>query len=164
LPLPAARPPSHVSSSAEAGSSEPAPRSAGVGGAGTGAAGRAGSGAGAAGHIAGARAEPVASAVDRSHEVGPDGAAFDPSTGALAVDYHGGPVVLVWDRVLRDGKHPRDGHNLVYHDFAHKLDMLDGEADGTPLLASREERARWHDLLCEFYQQDSAARVANLSS
>jgi Mlc titration factor MtfA (ptsG expression regulator) len=62
--------------------------------------------------------------------------------------HHGGPVVLAWDRVLRDGKHPHDGHNLVYHEFAHKLDMLDGEADGTPLLASREERERWHDV-CE---------------
>jgi len=62
--------------------------------------------------------------------------------------HHGGPVVLAWDRVLRDGKHPHDGHNLVYHEFAHKLDMLDGEADGTPLLASREERERWHGV-CE---------------
>jgi len=59
-----------------------------------------------------------------------------------------GPVVLAWDRVLRDGKHPRDGHNLVYHEFAHKLDMLDGQADGTPPLATREQRRRWHEV-CE---------------
>ena len=59
-----------------------------------------------------------------------------------------GPVVLAWDRVLHDGKHPRDGHNLVYHEFAHKLDMLDGHADGTPPLATRQQRQRWHDV-CE---------------
>lgn len=55
-----------------------------------------------------------------------------------------GPVILAWDRVLRDGKQPRDGNNLVYHEFAHKLDMLDGHPDGTPPLASRAERERWH--------------------
>ncbi|HET8934403.1 MAG TPA: M90 family metallopeptidase [Polyangiales bacterium] len=57
-----------------------------------------------------------------------------------------GPVVLAWDRVLRDGQRPCDGHNLVYHEFAHKLDMLDGRADGTPPLLSQEERRRWHDV------------------
>ena len=59
-----------------------------------------------------------------------------------------GPVVLAWDRVLRDAQRPRDGHNLVYHEFAHKLDMLDGDADGTPPLATREQRRRWQEV-CE---------------
>ena len=59
-----------------------------------------------------------------------------------------GPVILAWDRVLRDGQQPRDGNNLVYHEFAHKLDMLDGHADGTPELATREERVRWQEV-CE---------------
>lgn len=62
--------------------------------------------------------------------------------------YHRGPIVLAWDRVLRDGRHPHDGHNLVYHEFAHKLDMLDGDADGTPPLSSREDYERWHEV-CE---------------
>lgn len=59
-----------------------------------------------------------------------------------------GPVVLAWDRVLRDGRAERDGHNLVYHEFAHKLDMLDGTPDGTPPLVSKEQRERWHQV-CE---------------
>ncbi|MFT3926705.1 MAG: zinc-dependent peptidase [Myxococcales bacterium] len=59
-----------------------------------------------------------------------------------------GPVVLAWDRVLRDGQHERDGHNLVYHEFAHKLDMLDGTPDGTPPLVSRDQREQWHEV-CE---------------
>lgn len=63
---------------------------------------------------------------------------------ALLGEAHlGGPVVLAWDRVLRDGKRPQDGHNLVYHEFAHKLDMLDGSADGTPPLHDRAALARW---------------------
>lgn len=68
---------------------------------------------------------------------------------ALLGEAHGiGPVVLAWDRVLRDGLRPRDGHNLVYHEFAHKLDMQDGQADGTPPLESRAEQKRWQEV-CE---------------
>jgi MtfA peptidase len=64
----------------------------------------------------------------------------------LGEAHHHGPVILAWDRVLRDGRRPNDGHNLVYHEFAHKLDMLDGHADGTPPLHSRELRQHWHDV------------------
>jgi MtfA peptidase len=66
----------------------------------------------------------------------------------LGEAHHRGPVILAWDRVLRDGRLPHDGHNVVYHEFAHQLDMLDGGADGTPPLESAEERERWRDV-CE---------------
>jgi Mlc titration factor MtfA (ptsG expression regulator) len=55
----------------------------------------------------------------------------------------GGPVVLVWDAVLRSCTHPERRHNVVYHEFAHKLDMQDGRADGTPPLAERGQYERW---------------------
>jgi Mlc titration factor MtfA (ptsG expression regulator) len=54
-----------------------------------------------------------------------------------------GPVILVWDAVLRGARHPEQGHNVVYHEFAHKLDMLDGAADGTPPLADSDQLAEW---------------------
>jgi Mlc titration factor MtfA (ptsG expression regulator) len=54
-----------------------------------------------------------------------------------------GPVILVWDAVLHGARHPEQGHNVVYHEFAHKLDMLDGIADGTPPFADREQLADW---------------------
>lgn len=54
-----------------------------------------------------------------------------------------GPVILVWDEVLHGARHPERGHNVVYHEFAHKLDMLDGVADGTPPLVSDDRMARW---------------------
>jgi len=54
-----------------------------------------------------------------------------------------GPVLLVWDAVKRGARHPEQGHDVVYHEFAHKLDMLDGAADGTPELGSRQAVARW---------------------
>lgn len=54
-----------------------------------------------------------------------------------------GPVILVWDAVERSARHPEKGHNVVFHEFAHKLDMLDGAADGTPPLHARADYARW---------------------
>jgi Mlc titration factor MtfA (ptsG expression regulator) len=87
------------------------------------------------------------------------------STGATALlgeaQLHGS-VVLAWDRVLRDTTYPYTGHNLVYHEFAHQLDMLDGDADGTPPLASREERQRWREV-CERTFHELRARVAGSS-
>ena len=54
-----------------------------------------------------------------------------------------GPVIIVWDAALRGGRHPESGHNVIYHEFAHKLDMLDGAADGTPPLHDRDEYRDW---------------------
>ena len=54
-----------------------------------------------------------------------------------------GPVIIVWDAALHGGRHPELGHNVIYHEFAHKLDMLDGAADGTPPLRDRAEYRDW---------------------
>jgi MtfA peptidase len=54
-----------------------------------------------------------------------------------------GPVILIWDAVLGSSRHPELGHNVVYHEFAHKLDMLDGAADGTPPLRGIHEYKDW---------------------
>jgi len=54
-----------------------------------------------------------------------------------------GPVIIIWDAALRGGRHPEFGHNVIYHEFAHKLDMLDGTADGTPPLRDRDEYRDW---------------------
>jgi Mlc titration factor MtfA (ptsG expression regulator) len=53
-----------------------------------------------------------------------------------------GPVVLAWDQAIAGAHRTEPGHNVVLHEFAHKLDMLDGSIDGTPLVP-RELRADW---------------------
>ncbi|VAW89471.1 Inner membrane protein [hydrothermal vent metagenome] len=50
-----------------------------------------------------------------------------------------GPVILSWDDVV--ASHP--GHNVVLHEFAHKLDMLNGRANGMPPLHADMVRQRW---------------------
>lgn len=47
---------------------------------------------------------------------------------------HRGPVTLNWHDVRRAGAHAVNGSNLVIHEFAHKLDMQDGAANGCPPL------------------------------
>jgi Mlc titration factor MtfA (ptsG expression regulator) len=54
-----------------------------------------------------------------------------------------GPVFIAWDVALQQARHPGQGHNVVFHEFAHKLDAEDGTLDGTPRLSDRAERQRW---------------------
>jgi hypothetical protein len=54
---------------------------------------------------------------------------------------HDGPVILSWDDVANAG--PADGVNVVIHEFAHKLDMLNGSANGYPPLHADMSRKRW---------------------
>jgi Mlc titration factor MtfA (ptsG expression regulator) len=64
-----------------------------------------------------------------------------------------GPVIVVWDAALHGGRHPELGHNIIYHEFAHKLDMLDGAADGTPPLRNRAEYRDWILICSREYQR-----------
>lgn len=52
-----------------------------------------------------------------------------------------GPVVLAWDETEHAGI--IDGHNLVIHEFAHKLDMQNGEANGFPPLHPGMDAIAW---------------------
>ena len=52
-----------------------------------------------------------------------------------------GPVILSWADVLNIGEKP--GHNVVVHEMAHKLDMLNGDANGFPPLHRRMDRHVW---------------------
>lgn len=69
----------------------------------------------------------------------------------LGQAFQQGPVILIWDAVLRGSRHPEGGHNVVYHEFAHKLDMLDGAADGTPPLRDRAEYRDWVSICSREY-------------
>ena len=49
----------------------------------------------------------------------------------------GGPVVFSWPDVAAGADWDTTGMNLVIHEFAHKIDMRDGEANGCPPLPCR---------------------------
>jgi len=71
----------------------------------------------------------------------------------------GGPVVLAWDAVLAGGREEGLG-NVVFHEFAHKLDMANGAIDGTPPLPKRERR-RWARVCAAAYARHRAAVAAD---
>ncbi|HEX2734402.1 MAG TPA: M90 family metallopeptidase [Polyangiaceae bacterium] len=62
-----------------------------------------------------------------------------------------GPVILVWDAVKRGSRDPNNGHNVVFHEFAHKLDMLDNEIDGTPPLRGSPQYDEWSKACGDVY-------------
>ena len=68
----------------------------------------------------------------------------------------GGPVVLSWADV--QGTDIDDGVNVVIHEFAHKLDMRNGDANGFPPLHADMQRQAWAHALSSAYQ-DFCARV-----
>jgi len=63
-----------------------------------------------------------------------------------------GPLILSWDDVERDMLEQQSGHNVVIHEIAHKLDMLNGSANGYPPLHYRMDVTQWAATLSAAYQ------------
>lgn len=60
-----------------------------------------------------------------------------------------GPVILSWEDVVPADA--SDGYNLVIHEFAHKLDMLDGVANGLPPLHRGMSVSAWAEAFSQAY-------------
>ncbi len=76
--------------------------------------------------------------------------------GELAVEgvaHRRGPVILSWEETLAEGRDPGLGHNLVLHEFAHQLDLQDGEINGTPLIRDRDLDRRWQEVMTAEYER-----------
>lgn len=71
-----------------------------------------------------------------------------------------GPVMLSWQDVLASSVTTDDGYNVVIHEFAHKIDMRDGSANGCPPLpagfggaqSAREAKVAWMSAMEAAYQ------------
>lgn len=77
---------------------------------------------------------------------------FDDVASGEAWD--GGPVLISW----RDAQMAGEGYNVLIHEFAHKLDMLNGEANGIPPLPAGLSRRQWEETLLAAYD-DFCVRV-----
>ena len=64
-----------------------------------------------------------------------------------------GPLVLSWAAVQQDLVQPWDGFNVVVHEIAHKLDMLDGPPDGVPPLPRGIRWRHWIDAFQRAYDR-----------
>lgn len=76
----------------------------------------------------------------------------------LGQAHYRGPVLLSWSATRRGAKFPQRGENVVYHEFAHQLDMIDGITDGTPPLDDEAARERWVEVCTKAYDAVRADR------
>jgi Mlc titration factor MtfA (ptsG expression regulator) len=73
-----------------------------------------------------------------------DGAIIHEGQSArLGESWQRGPVILSWADVLRGINNPEDGHNVVIHEFAHKLDEENESMDGLPVLREHADYPEW---------------------
>lgn len=70
--------------------------------------------------------------------------------------WHGGPLVLSLADVASSGQ--AEGINVVLHEFAHKLDMLNGDANGFPPLHRGMNATIWSGVFSQAYD-DFCKRV-----
>ncbi len=63
-----------------------------------------------------------------------------------------GPLVLSWNDVCPQALTQGEGANVIVHEFAHKLDMLNGAANGMPPLHADMSREAWTEVFTEAYE------------
>ena len=90
-----------------------------------------------------------------------DGVVHEWSDELAGESWPGGPIVLSWEDIYSN----EPGYNVVIHEFAHKLDMLSGDADGIPPAPQGYAPEAWRDLLGREYERfcaeaDAAAVIA----
>lgn len=96
----------------------------------------------------------------------PDGVVQEFDAELTGEAWAGGPVVLSWEDAasvaVRGEGRPAPGgpawaYNVVIHEFAHKIDLLDGEADGIPPFDARLHaglgRKAWQSALEDAYER-----------
>lgn len=94
--------------------------------------------------------------VPRHQHVDETGVVHETDDPYMGEAWLGGPVVLSWADI-QTSEYP-DGVNVVIHEFAHKLDMLNGDANGFPPLHPGMSRDAWSAALSAAYE-DFCARV-----
>ena len=68
-----------------------------------------------------------------------------------------GTVVLSWADTLAGGRRQTGGRNVVFHEFAHQLDMKDGDANGVPILERDAQIDEWSTVMTAEYQALTAS-------
>ena len=63
-----------------------------------------------------------------------------------------GPVILSWMHSQQGAFNDREGHNVVFHEFAHQIDDLSGHTDGVPNLDKNQSYADWERVFVQAYK------------
>ncbi|HEY0179372.1 MAG TPA: M90 family metallopeptidase [Dokdonella sp.] len=81
--------------------------------------------------------------VQREHHDERSGVVTEGEDELIGEAWERGPLILSWADVATDLEQPFDGFNVVVHEIAHKLDLLDGTLDGVPRLPPDLTRREW---------------------
>lgn len=79
------------------------------------------------------------------------------NTVRLGESWGHGRVVLSWADAEAGARDEGDGHNVVFHEFAHQLDDLSGSTNGLPLLSRGQSYADWAKAMEEGYEAHLSA-------
>jgi Mlc titration factor MtfA (ptsG expression regulator) len=82
----------------------------------------------------------------------PDGTVHESQEVRLGETWSRGSLVLAWDDVRMSAFDIHDGHNVVFHEFAHQLDYESGAAEGVPRLPNRSRYLSWARVLGREYE------------
>ncbi len=88
-----------------------------------------------------------------SRQVDASGVVSEGVSGREGEAWSRGTVVLSWADAREGGRLEHDGRNLVFHEFAHQLDMADHVVDGTPVLDDRASYDRWTRVMTAEYER-----------
>ena len=66
--------------------------------------------------------------------------------------WQNGPLILSWEDVRRDSYRHHPGRHVIIHEFAHKLDALNGRVNGMPPLHPDMPIEKWSSTLNRAYQ------------
>ena len=82
-----------------------------------------------------------------------DGTVMEETQARLGESWSRGAIVLSWDDVKRGAADVHDGHNVVFHEFAHQLDNESGAAEGVPALPRQSMYIAWARVLGHEYER-----------
>lgn len=74
-------------------------------------------------------------------------------TTRLGESWTRGPVALSWAATERGARDDSDGHNVVFHEFAHQIDALTGQTNGVPPFAPGQSFASWERAFLTGYER-----------
>jgi Mlc titration factor MtfA (ptsG expression regulator) len=91
--------------------------------------------------------------VARHQEVDEAGVVHTVEASMSGESWAHGTVVLSWADAQQTGKaKSRRGYNVVIHEFAHQIDMLNGDANGFPPLHKDMSREQWAKAFSAAYE------------
>jgi MtfA peptidase len=63
-----------------------------------------------------------------------------------------GPVILSWEDIEHDMQRDHEGHNVIIHEFSHKIDMQNRGANGTPPIPRSSSEEEWNEVFEHAYK------------